>query len=185
MRFATSSGFNKMSEKQNILDTMRDEFKRWETLLTQLDEAQIVARTMPSDLSIKDVVAHLWEWQQRSIARLEAGLNGTEPQFPVWPEGLDPEQDDVEAVNAWIHEKHLDQAWSSVHADWRTGFLHLIELGDAIPENVLLDTKRFGWLDGYSLAQILTSSYEHHHHDHLEPLLEWLRQHGSESKHTG
>jgi hypothetical protein len=25
---------------------------------------------------------------------------------------------------------------------------------------------------------ILTASYEHHHIEHYEPLLEWLREHG-------
>ncbi len=179
MLFTEANRFDEMSEKQQILDLMRNEFNRWETLLIGLDEAQIVARRMPSDLSIKDVVAHLWEWQQRSIARLEAGLNGTKPHFPTWPEGLDPNADDVDSINAWIHEKHLDQTWSSVHEDWRTGFLHLIELGEAFPEAMLFDKARYAWLDGYSLADVLTSSVEHHHIDHYEPLLEWLRLYGN------
>src|SRR6266851_1897965 len=112
-----------MGDKQQTLTTLREEFNRWEELLAGLSEQQITAPHLPSNLSIKDVIAHLRAWQQRSIARMEAALHNKEPEFPRWPEGLDPEPaGQPHQVNAWIYETFREQPWSSVHQAWREGF---------------------------------------------------------------
>ena len=165
-----------MDGKKQILEILREEFDRWEELLASLSEEQITAPQLPSNLSIKDVIAHLWAWQQRSIARMEAALHNREPEFPRWPERFVPDsEDDLEPINAWIYETYHEKPWASVYADWRAGFLRFLELGEAIPEKDLLDPGRYAWLEGQPLSLVLDSSYEHHHEEHLEPLLAWLR----------
>ncbi len=169
-----------MNDKQQILTTLREEFDRWEELLASLSEEQITAPHLPSNLSIKDVMAHLWAWQQRSIVRLEAALLDREPDFPRWPEEFDPEQEDEpHELNAWLYETNREKPWSRVYGDWRAGFLRFLELGEAIPEKDLLEAGRYAWLEGEPLSIVFVGSYEHHHDDHLEPLLAWLRQHGN------
>src|SRR5215216_6197413 len=153
-----------MNDKQGILIALREEFNRWEELLASLSEEQITARQLPDNWSIKDVIAHLRAWQQRSIARLEAALLNREPEFPKWPAQLDPEvEGQPHELNAWLYEAYRDQPWSSVHRDWREGFQRFLELGEAIPEKDLLDVDRYPWLEGYPLSFILQASYEHHH----------------------
>ena len=71
---------------------LNEEFNRWEHLLAGMSEEQITAPQLPANLSIKDVIAHLRAWQQRSIARLEAALLDREPEFPRWPEELVPDE---------------------------------------------------------------------------------------------
>jgi hypothetical protein len=166
-----------MNNKEQILAQLRNEFKRWDELLSSLSEAQITASQLPSRLSIKDVVAHLWAWQQRSIARMEAALHDREPEFPKWPENLDPEPvGQPHDVNAWIYETYRDRHWSRVYQDWKAGFLRFLELSEMIPEKDLLEPGRYAWLEGYPLSLVLTASYEHHHIDHYEPLQAWLSQ---------
>ena len=186
-----------MNDKQQILTVLREEFGQWEALLAGLSEAQLAAPDLPAELSlrelieqrvtathppynlsIKDVVAHLIAWQQRSIARAEAALLDQEPRFPGWPVALDPESDaDLDPINVWIYETYREHSWPSVYRAWRDGFLRLLELGAAIPENDLLAPGRYPWLDGHPLALVFRASYEHHHDDHLEPLIAWLRRH--------
>jgi hypothetical protein len=167
-----------MNDKHQILATLREGFDRWEALLASLSEAQITAPLLDDNWSLKDVIAHLWGWQQRSIARLEAALLDREPEFPAWPAQFEPEAEGVADLNAWLYATYRDQPWSSVHHDWRAGFLRFLELGAAIPEADLLDTEKYPWLEGYSLAFILQASYEHHleHEEFLEPQLARLRQ---------
>jgi ATP-dependent RNA helicase SUPV3L1/SUV3 len=50
-------------------------------LLASLSESQITTPNLPANLSVKDVVAHLWAWQQLSIARLEAGNSIMKPRI--------------------------------------------------------------------------------------------------------
>jgi hypothetical protein len=168
-----------MSEKQQILKLLSEEFDRWEAQLAGLSEAQITAPVLPPYLSIKDVIAHLMAWQQVSIARLEAAQANTAPVYPGWLGGLDPESEaEIDQFNARIYETYRSQSWVRVHQDWRAGFLRLLKLGEDITEKDLMDIEKYPWLKGFALFDVLQGSYEHHHIDHLEPLLTWLSQHG-------
>jgi hypothetical protein len=156
-----------MDEKAQILNELRDEFDRWENILAGLSEAQITAPDLSDGWSIKDVMAHLWAWQQRSIARMEAALDNTEPKFPKWPEEFDPEMEgQPHDLNAWIYEANKDKSWAQVYGNWRTGFLRFIELAEAIPQDDLLTPGRYAWLDGHPLSLVLTASCEHHEEHH-------------------
>jgi hypothetical protein len=166
-----------MNNKRELITALRDEFERWEEVLAGMSVEEIEMPLTPSYYSTKDDVAHLWAWQQRSIARLEAALYNREPELPQWPVMPSSDgEDNVEQVNQWIYESNKDRSWQSVHEDWRRGFLRFVELAEAIPEEALFAVGKYGWLDRWSLAFVIESSFEHHHVDHLEPLQEWLRQ---------
>lgn len=161
-----------MSDKQSTLTALRQEFNRWEALLASLSEEQITAPQLPENWAIKDVVAHLRAWQQRSIARLDAALQGRPPEYPAWPAQFDPEAEgQPHDLNAWLYATYRDQPWPSVHRDWREGFRRFLELAETIPEKDLLDPGKYNWLEGYPLLAVLQGSYEHHreHAEYLEP----------------
>lgn len=173
-----------MNDKQQILTTLRDEFDHWEAFLSRLREEQITAPCAPEKLynrSVKDVLAHLMAWQKRTLARLQAAQEHREPDFSLWPSGLDPEaEEDLDAVNTWIYGNTRDRAWEDVHREWREGFLRLLAIGETLPESDLLERNRYSWLPGYSLADVLLASCEHHQ-EHREPLLTWLQERGSDA----
>jgi Protein of unknown function (DUF1706) len=163
-----------MPMKQHILAALREEFDAWEALLGGLGEAQITAPQLPASWSIKDDVAHLWRWQQRSIARLDAARLGRDPEYPDWPAGLDPESAGAtDQINDWMRESSQGQPWALVHQEWRAGYIRFLEGAAAIAERDLLDSSRYAWLDGYPLACVLLASYDHHH-EHYEQTLAWL-----------
>ncbi len=167
-----------MNDKQHILTALLEEFNHWEGLLAGMSEAQLTAPRAPSEWSVKDHVAHLFAWQQRSIARMEAAVRNTEPDFADWPTHLNPEsEDDLEQINAWIYATNRDKPWPTVHGEWRDGYLRLVDLGATVPEPDLLQVGRYSWLKDYPLALVLDASREHHE-EHREELVGWLRQHG-------
>jgi hypothetical protein len=53
--------------------------------------------------------------------------------------------------------------------------LQFIQSGEGISEKDLLDSGRYPWLGGYSLAFILIASYDHHQ-EHYEKLHAWLHE---------
>ena len=166
-----------MNMKEHILAALREQFERWEKLLSSLEDDEINAPHFDLDWSIKDVMAHLWAWQQISIARLGSGVRGREPEYPQWILTIGEDwEEDSDRVNALTYEKHHKKPWVEVDQNWRSGFLQFIELGNKISERNLLDGDWYPWLKGYSLASILISSYDHHQ-EHLEKLLAWLQQH--------
>jgi hypothetical protein len=169
-----------MTMKHHILAALREEFDLWEELLAGIDEERRTVPLLPSHWTVKDVVAHLWAWQLRTNARLDAALQGTEPDFPQWPTETDPDSEvSPDRVNAWIYETNCQRPWSSVHQAWREGFLRVLASAAAISERDLLDAERYPWMQHYPLAQVLLGTYEHHHLDHLQPLLTWLQDHGT------
>jgi hypothetical protein len=167
-----------METKKQIILKLREEFNRWEELIAGLNEGQINLPLTPSTFSIKDTLAHLMAWQQVSIGRLTAARLGKEPVFPEWAVGIDPDTEEADPINARIYELYRQQSWARVHQDWREGFIRFLKLSEDIPENDFADAKKYAWLNGYPLLAVLEGSFEHHHNDHLEPLLAWLREHG-------
>lgn len=166
-----------MNMKEHILAALREQFNSWEELLASLSEEEITTPHFDFDWSIKDVIAHLWGWQQISIARMEAAVHDREPEFPKWVMDLQGVwEENADQTNAKIYETNHQNPWSEIHQIWRAGFLRFLELGDSISEKNLLDGDKYPWLKGYSLAFILVASYDHHQ-EHTEKLLAWVREH--------
>jgi hypothetical protein len=164
-----------MNNKKQSLEMLRDIFRRWEELLAGMSEEQITDPQQSSALSIKDEIAHLWAWQQRSVARIEAVLNHSEPQYPEWPGTPDPDTGDVDQVNAWIYETNRNKPWPNVYEDWREQFQRLLGLVEEVPEKGLLAPARYVWMEGYPLSATLEGTYEHHE-EHLDALAAWLAE---------
>src|SRR6478672_8782142 len=151
-----------MNNKKQSLEMLRDVFRRWDELLAGMSQEQITNQQHPSDLSIKDEVAHLWAWQQRSVTRLEAFLNHSEPQYPALPSTLDPDTEDVDPINAWIYETNRNKPWPNVYEDWREQFQRLLRLVQEVPEEGLVAPARYEWMEGYPISETLLGTYEHH-----------------------
>jgi hypothetical protein len=163
-----------MESKEHLLGALRAEFGRWEELLAPLSEEKAAAPLLPSHWSTRDAVAHLWAWQQRTIARLEAALEDRELRFPPWPAQWDPEEEgEPDELNAWLYESHVGRDWDSVYRDWREGFRRTLELGAEIPEANLRELGRYPWLGPCLLSAVLIGTLEHHqeHREWLEPRL--------------
>jgi hypothetical protein len=166
-----------MNMKEHILAAMKEQFVGWEELLANLSEEQITAPRFDFNWSIKDVVAHLWAWQQVSIARLTGGLQDQEPEFPTWiVNSVENWEEGADQVNALTFETQHMKPWPEIYQNWRSGFVQFLKLGNAISERDLLDGNRYSWLEGYSLASILIASYDHHQ-EHFEKLTQWLHEH--------
>ena len=165
-----------MNMKEHILAALREQLESWEQLLSSLGEAELSASHFDLDWSLKDVMAHLWAWQQISIARMESGVKGREPEYPEWILAIGEDWEaDSDRVNALTFEKNHEKPWSEVHQNWKSGFLEFLELADKISERNLLDGDWYPWLKGHSLASILVASYDHHQ-EHLEKLLAWFQK---------
>ena len=165
-----------MNMKEHVLMALKEQLDRWEEFLASLSEEQISVPKFDLDWSIKDVIAHLWAWQQISIARIEGGLYDSEPRLPAWiVESVENWEENSNRVNALTFETQHQKPWPEIHQNWKTGFLHFIQLGSVISEKDLLDGDKYPWLKGYSLAFILIASYDHHQ-EHFEMLIHRLQE---------
>jgi hypothetical protein len=163
-----------MNMKEHILAALREQFERWEAVLASLNEEQLTTPNFDLDWSIKDVMAHLWAWQQISIARMQSGVTDREPEYPDWILNLGESwEENADRVNALTFERNHETPWLAIYEHWKNGFVRFLELGEAISERDLLDGDRYPWLNGHNLASILVASYDHHQ-EHFEKLRSWL-----------
>ena len=119
-----------MTMNVHMLAALDDLFQRWQDRLAALTEEQLTTPLSPSELSIKDNLAHVWAWQQRSVAKVVAALEGHDPRYPVWPvvEG-DPDEDDkTDVANAWIFQHYHAMPWREVFEGWRANFRRFLDL---------------------------------------------------------
>lgn len=165
-----------MTMKEHILAALREQALRWEELLLNLSVEQITTPQFDLDWSIQDVVAHLWGWLQISIARLQAAAHDRELEYPAWLAEIPGDwEEDVDRTNAWIYQNNHTKPWSQVHQNWREGYLHMLQTAETFVEKDLLDKERYKWLHGYSPADVLIASYDHHQ-EHFEKVMAALRQ---------
>ena len=62
-------------------------------------------------------------------------IDNRTPEYQLGPDRLDPDnEENLEKINAWIHETHLNEPWTQTYRDWEQGYLRLLELGEAVPE---------------------------------------------------
>jgi len=172
-----------MDMKGHILAAMDEQFTRWEELLAGMSETQLAVPLSPSAWTTKDVLTHVWAWQQRTNARLTAAVLDREPEFPKWPAELDPNAEDVDQVNDWIYKTYRERPWPETHQDWKAGYLYLLNQAGQMAEKDLMDDNRYKWMQGYPLVLTLLATYDHHQ-EHYEKLLAWLQGHGSDGPHA-
>jgi len=167
-----------METKSQILADLTEIFERWQELLAGLSTEYVVQPLLPSDWTLKDTVAHLWFWQQASVARMQAALNGKEPDYPEWWAifGPDPEEK-VDQANAWNYATNRDKLWVNVYADWKTQFQRYIDLLRLLPENDLLKPGRYTWMGKYSMSASSLGSLDHHR-EHYDTVKGWLKVQG-------
>lgn len=166
-----------MESKQEIMNRLQKVFNQWQELISDLRPEQIAVPLLPADWTIKDVVAHMWSWQQATVARTEAALLGKSPEYPEWWQlmGPDPEED-VDRTNAYLYKINKDKPWSRVYTDWKAQFSRFLELSRQIPEKDLFEPGKYPWMGSYALAASSMGSLNHHE-EHLETLQAWMAEH--------
>lgn len=128
------------------------------------------------DWSMKDVVAHLTDWQPWLIARLQAAQRGAAEPTPPWPAQLQTDDE----INAWIYERNRGRSVDEVLADSRYGFQQLIAAIAGLPDDVRIETIRSSagreyhliWLGDQRFAA--GEFFDHFHDDHEPEVRAWL-----------
>jgi hypothetical protein len=158
--------------KAQLLDEMRQENDQFEALLAAIGPARMTQPEVAGGWSIKDIVAHLTAWRRRSVARFQAARTGEPAAPPPWPPELQDE--DFDAINAWIYAANRDRPLEAVLADSRDTFQQLVDAISALEEAQLRDQSRFAWLEG---SQFRGSTFFGHFHDeHESDMRAWLAQ---------
>jgi hypothetical protein len=154
--------------KKQLLAELNDENASWQALLDEIGEANMTQPEVAGGWSIKDIVAHLTVWRQRTVRRIQATLKHEASFTTPWP----PELREDDEINAWIYEANRDRPLTDVLSDSRAVFQQLTNAIDAFSDNEFQDLARSEWLDGESLSGKFF--FSHFHEEHEPDMRVWL-----------
>ena len=91
--------------------------------------------------SVKDILAHLVEWQEMNFKWYEAGLRGEKPELPA--PGLTMRQ--IPLLNQRIYRKHHRRPLRDILHDYRSHHERMIALIESLQDVDLVTLNRFSW----------------------------------------
>jgi hypothetical protein len=154
--------------KAELLSGLREEYQKWQALLDQIGPGRMEQSGVAGSWSIKDIVAHLTGWRRRTVARLQAVQRGEPEPPPPWPPHLQTDDE----INAWIYESNHDRSLREVLDESHQVFQQLMTAFEDLPEDALVDVRRFPWLEG----QLPNAGmfFAHFHEEHEPDMRAWL-----------
>jgi Mycothiol maleylpyruvate isomerase N-terminal domain len=144
----------------------------WRDLAAEVGPARYAEPGPMGEWSFGDMAGHLLGWRDRTLNRLEAFARG-EPDPPnPWPAELN-EDDEVDAINAWIQDHHADRSPTQLVADYDASYDRLVRAIESIPEAKLIDPTAIPFAGG----PLVDVDFGGHLHDeHVPSVRAWLAE---------
>ncbi len=162
--------------KDELLAQIKSEFADFVALVEQIPADQ---RTTPiaGDLTVKDIVAHITDWEAWMLLRLRSAAVGEYLPPRVAPEsagaGGDATVNDINSVNAQIYERYKDADWHTVWEDLlRTHEESMVEL-ELLGEKDLFDPGRslqVAGFEGEAVVGLVYGNTSEHYREHSDEL---------------
>jgi hypothetical protein len=110
--------------------------------------------------SVKDILAHLVEWQQMNLDWYAAGRRGEKPPMPAsgftWRE--------LPRLNAMIYRRHHNRPLHAVMQDYRSNHDRVVALIEGLSDDDLVTLGRFSWTGpSWTLSDYLRANTAAHY----------------------
>jgi hypothetical protein len=96
--------------KSELLNWLQEEYEQWEAFLNKIGPERMDQPGVAGYWSIKDIVAHLNDWQPKLIANIQAAQRGEPEPPPPWPAHLQTDDE----IKAWIYESNRERSVGEV-----------------------------------------------------------------------
>jgi uncharacterized protein (TIGR03083 family) len=141
----------KPTTKEQLLDEIRREREALEDFLSTLTPGQMTKPGAIGPWSVKDVLAHLVEWEQMFLGWHNDGLRGRAPYLPAG--GFNWGQ--LPQLNQHIYEKHRDRPLDDVRKQFRASYRKMLKTVQGLSEEDLFTPGRFAWTKKLALTSYL------------------------------
>ena len=156
--------------KAQILELIQAEHEALQTVLSSLTGPQMIQAGAEEKLSVKDILAHITDWEQRMVRWIEESLQGKIPERPApgmtW--------DDLDRLNEQTYLAHKDRSLGEVQSDFAASYRKALQTVDALSEADLFDPHRFAWREGEALWPMVEANTWAHYREHRESISRWL-----------
>jgi hypothetical protein len=146
--------------KAELLESTYSEREKLEKKISGLTPEEMIYPGSMGEWSVKDILQHLVDWEQRWINWYESGKRGQEVHTPE--QGYNWRQ--MGLLNENYRLKHKDRPLNEVMADFFYSYQQILKVIEKIPEHEMLSTGVYLWTGKLPLiAWIAGNTCEHYH----------------------
>lgn len=139
--------------KPQLLDIAQKEYLKLDKFLSTCTLEKLTIPPIPGQWSIKDIVAHLYEWQQMVFCWYETGRRGETPAVPApgykWSQ--------LPALNQHIYEKYRDLPPEEALAMFCESHQKTIQFIEALSDRDLSSPGLYAWMNQNTLMAYFNS----------------------------
>ena len=146
------------TSKTDLLTAIEKEHTALEAYLDTLNPVQLTSPGIVGEWSIKDVLAHLIEWQQMVLSWHRAGLRGKSQKSLT---GFKVESNP--ALNQHIYEKHRDRSLEDIQAQFQISHQEIVGVIEGLSNEELFTTGQFAWTKKNTLGTYFVSATSSHY----------------------
>lgn len=139
--------------KQQLLDEAQKKYEALGRQFASFTPEEMVRPGVIGTWSIKDILAHVLEWQRMLMDWYEAELRGETPAVPA--EGYNWNQ--LPALNQAIYERCQDAALDDVRSQLDASHRHMLDVVASLSEEELFTPGRYAWIGINTLASYVDS----------------------------
>lgn len=163
----------KFSSKNDLLERISQEHKVLVELVDSIPKReQTSAGVWGDDWTVKDLLAHLTEWEQMFLGWYRTGKRGQEPNLPA--EGYKWNQ--TPALNQAIWAKHSKSSGAKVRRQFDASFEEIYSLAKKLTQKELLTPGHFPWTKKHPLTTYLGANTCSHYRVATKILKRWLKE---------
>lgn len=145
--------------KSQLLDDGKKGHEALLKIIATLTHEQMVQAGPEGDWSVKDILAHLTEWEQMVLRWIAASKRGEKPAVPG--EGYKWIQ--IPALNQAIYDKFKNCALDEVMARFHASYQETRDMIESIPEEELFTRALYPWMNQNALGAFFTSNTSSHY----------------------
>lgn len=134
----------------------------WNALVSTLDTLSSEHMLQPNIVgvwSVKDVLAHLIEWQQMVLGWYQTGQDGNTPALPA--EGYKWNQ--LPALNQHIYEKHKARPLSDIQTQFHASHQQIVAFVQTLSDEQLFAAGHFDWAGSNAMSSYINSCTASHY----------------------
>ena len=160
--------------KKELIEDIEKEHQMFLDLVRSIPKSRYSeAGVWGDNWSIKDLLAHLTEWEQMFLSWYRVGIEGDRPALPS--KGYKWNQ--TPALNRAIWDKHRRRSVGDVLADFETSYQEIFSLARELSPKELLAPGHFTWTGKNPLTTYLGANTTSHYRTATKILKRWLKTH--------
>ena len=164
----------KFGSKEELVGSIETEHRRFVELVRSIPRERYLEEGVWGDRwNVRDLLAHLTEWEQMFLTWYRVGLECGRPELPA--KGYKWNQ--TPALNQAIWKKYRHKPVEGVLAEFETSFEEIFLLAQELSEKELLTPGYFTWTRKNPLTTYLGANTTSHYRTATKILKRWSKAH--------